>query len=243
MSALPVQNAPPAAAGATPGQWRPTDPSRPRTPKQRKRELRKDRHRRRRIMERAQCDPTLTHTAVRVLDVLMKHSDDTAARVWPKMITLAIPVGIALRSARRCVAELEAAGYVLRYMRPIAGSMNLSNMYYFREPAGPIAHHRANQRRRPRMRTSHRGTLETAGTPEGVKEPSTAGAAKPSPPPRKPAWRRDLPPSTTTPAQPPPFQAQPPQPPLNDTERQAAVAALRQARALLHALRAQQQRP
>lgn len=194
-------------------------------------------------MERAQCDPTLTHTAVRVLDVLMKHSDDTAARVWPKMITLATPVGIALRSARRCVAELETAGYVLRYMRPIDGSMNMSNMYYFREPAGPIPQHRPNQRRRPRMGTSHRGTLATAGTPEGVKEPSSAGAAKPSPPQRKPAWRRDLPPSTGTPAQPPAFDPPPDHSPPGDTERETVAAILREARSVLHALRPQPRRP
>lgn len=180
MSALPVEDAPRAPSGATPpGQWRPTDPSRPRTPKQRKRELRKDRHRR--IMERAQCDPTLTHTAVRVLDVLMKHSDDTAARVWPKMITLAIPIGIALHSARRSVAELEAAGYVLRYMRPIDGSMNLSNMYYFREPAGSILQHRPNQRRRPRMRSSHRGTLRPPEPPRGLENPLQRGPRSPAP--------------------------------------------------------------
>ncbi len=224
-----------------PGQWRPTDSHRQRTTKQHKRDLRKDRSRRRRIRERAACDPTLTHTAVRVLEVLMTHSDDSAKPVTPKMITIAIEMQIAKRSARRCVAELETAGYLLRYMRPIAAAMNDSNQYYFRQPAGPIVESRPNQRRKLRIRSPHWGTPKTAGTPKGLTPPSPAGEAKPDHPPRRPAWRRDLPPSATAPAQPKPFPPAPlhTPPPITPTN----AAGLREARAALDALKPNTERP
>lgn len=229
-----------ALLGPVSGQWRPADPNRRRTSKQRKRELRKDRSRRRRILERAQCDPTLTHLAVRVLDVLLKHSDDTGARVWPKMITLALSADVAVRSARRCVAELETAGYVMRFMRPVKGRRNLSNLYYFPEPPrGAVACSRPNQRRKPRLRRSDRGTVEAAGTTPVVIEPSPAGAAKPAPPPRKPGWRRDMPPSPRSAAVPKPFApAEPRVNPPDEAERSAARASIAEIRALLEQQRA-----
>jgi hypothetical protein len=184
---------------AVAGQWRPVDPHRARTPKQEKRALRKDHRRRRRILERAQADPTLTANAVRVLGLLLEASDDTAKPVWPKMATLAAGADIALRSARRCVAELETAGYVMRFMRPLVGQRrNLSNIYYFRLLPRPIPRHRPDQRRRPRRRPqkprSHRRTLETGGTDRFIEPPGQAGAAKAGPPPRHPGQRRNLPP-------------------------------------------------
>jgi hypothetical protein len=48
---------------------------RSRTPRQHKRALRNDHRRRRRILERAQADPTLTANAVRVLGLLLEASD------------------------------------------------------------------------------------------------------------------------------------------------------------------------
>ena len=56
--------------------------------------------------------------------------------------TIAPNADIAVRSARRCVAELETAGYVLRFMRPVESRRNLSNLYDFCVPQGPIAAHR-----------------------------------------------------------------------------------------------------
>ncbi|HSH59238.1 MAG TPA: hypothetical protein VK988_06265 [Acidimicrobiales bacterium] len=201
MSAQMADESPPQVLRSSPGQWRPVRPQAPHTPKQRKRELRKDRQRRRRIAERAEHDPTLTDFEVRVLKGYLCHSDDSGARVWPKVGTVAGQVHGTVRSVRRCVAQLEAAGYIKRFMRPVSHQRNQSNMYYFCEPAGPIVDHRPNQRRRPRKRRSHRGTPETAGTPYGVREPSHAGAAKPTPPPHMPKSRRDLPPHPTVAAE------------------------------------------
>ncbi len=67
--------------------------------------------------------------------------------------------------------------------------------------AGPIVDHRLTQGRRPGKRRSYRRTLETAGTPYGVREPSGAGAPKPASPPHMPKSRRDLPPHPTMPTQ------------------------------------------
>jgi hypothetical protein len=231
------------ALAPAPGEWRPARPHSPRTPKQRKRELRKDRHRRRRISERARHDPTLTDFEVRVLDGYLWHSDDSAAPVFPGVATVAAAVHGHPRSIRRCVAQLEVAGYMERFMRPVDQARNRSNMYYFREPAGPIVDHRPNQRRRSRKRRSDTRTGETAGTPSGVNEPPAAGAAKPAPPPRKPGWRRDLPPSRTLPAQPKPFPSLPPAPPPDESSRTASITALQDARAVLDALKAQHRRP
>lgn len=184
------------------------------------------------------------HTSVRVLDVLMGYSDNTGRRVFPRMGVVAGHMGIAKRSARRCVAELEQAGYVHRYMRPVDKAMNQSNMYYFREPPGPVVEHRPGQRRKLRMRSSDRGgTLETAGTPEGVKEPSPAGAAEPAPPQRQPGYRRDLPPSTSAPAQPRPYTPITASAPVDDSQRQATAHYLAQSRALLTAKNPKPRRP
>ena len=218
------------------GQWRPIDPHRRRTSKERKRAIRKDRRRRRRILERAQCDPTLTHASVRVLGVLLQHSDDTGKRVWPKMATIALNADIAVRSARRCVAELEVAGYVLRFMRPVDSRRNLSNLYYFRVPQGPIPQHRPGQRRRPRRARSPRRTLETGGTSKVLEPSYRAGAAKPAPPQRKPGWRRDMPSNPTPTAQLSPIsslalRAQPPEDPT------VVQTSIREARAKLQRLR------
>jgi hypothetical protein len=221
---------------AVAGQWHPVDPHRPRTPKQHKRALRKDRRRRRRILERAQADPTLTANAVRVLGLLLEPSDDSAKPVWPKMATLAVGADMAVRSTRRCVAELETAGYVMRFMRPVERRRNLSNQYYFRLPAGPIPRHRPEQRRRPRRRPqkprSHRRTLETGGTARFIEPPGQAGAAKPGPPPRHPGQRRNPP----APAQRPPLRPiqQPANPP--PAEPTAVRSAIEAARAKLRTL-------
>jgi hypothetical protein len=118
------------------------DPHRSPTPRQHKRALRKGHRRRRLILERAQVDPTLTANAVRILGLLLEASDDTAKPVWPKVATLAAGADIAVRSARRCVAEFETAGYVMRFMRTVGQRRNLSNMYYFRLLPRPIPRHR-----------------------------------------------------------------------------------------------------
>lgn len=243
MSAQPNDAAELPHPALSPGQWRPARPHAARTPKQRKRELRKDRHRRRRISERARHDPTLTDFEVRVLEGFLWHSDDSGKPVYPSVGTVAASVHGHPRSVRRCVAQLEVAGYIERFMRPVDRARNRSNLYYFREPAGPLVDHRPNQRRRSRKRSSNTRTGETAGTPLGVKEPSTAGAAKPPPPPRKPAWRRDLPPSRTLAAQPPAF---PPSKPTREPDPPASTAsftALQEARAKLAALKQQHGRP
>jgi hypothetical protein len=226
-----------------PGAWQPARPHAARTPKQRKRELRKDRHRRRRISERAHRDPTLTDFEVRTLDGYLWHSDDSGKPVYPCVGTVAANVHGHPRSVRRCVAQLEVAGYMERFMRPVEGQRNRSNLYYFREPAGPLVDHRPNQRRRSRKRSSDTRTRETGGTPQGVKEPSPGGAAQPAPPPRKPGWRRDLPPSRQTAAQPRPFPPAPPPSPPDPAQQTAHVIALREARAALDALKANHRRP
>ncbi len=243
MSAQGVQDAPAAAVGPSPGQWRPARPNAPRTPKQRKRELRKDRHRRRRIAERAEHDPTLTDFEVRVLKGYLCHSNDTGARVWPKVGTVASEVHGTVRSVRRCVAQLEVAGYMKRFMRPISHDRNQSNMYYFCEPPGPVVDHRPNQRRRPRKRRSHRGTRETAGTPYGVREPSDAGATQPTPPPHKPKSRQHLSPNSTISAHLkaiPPVQ---PREPPDNPQPEAVADAIAEARAVLAALKTNNRRP
>jgi DNA-binding MarR family transcriptional regulator len=226
---------------AVAGQWRPVDPHRPRTPKQLKRALRKDRRRRRCIAERAQVDPTLTAGAVRVLGVLLQFSDDSAKPVWPMMGTVAGGVDMAVRSTRRSVAELETAGYLERFMRPAEHRRNLSNQYYFRLPPGPPPRWRPDHRRRPRRRPqkprSHRGTLGTSGTDRFIEPPGQAGAAKPGPPPRNPGQRRNPP----APAQRPPLRPiqQPANPP--PAEPTAVRSAIDAARAKLRTL--DQERP
>ena len=243
MTAQALQDAPAAAVAPAQGQWRPVRPNAPRTPKQRKRELRKDRHRRRRIAERAEHDPTLTDFEVRVLKGYLCHSDDSGARVWPKVGTVASEVHGTVRSVRRCVAQLEVAGYMKRFMRPLSQHRNQSNMYYFCEPAGPVVDHRPNQRRRPRKRRSHRGTRQTAGTPYGVREPSRAGAIQLTPPPHTPKSRRDLPPSPPTPSRRraiTPIRV--PEPPHNP-QPQAVAGAIAEARAVLAALKPKHRRP
>jgi DNA-binding MarR family transcriptional regulator len=225
---------------AVAGQWRPVDPHRPRTPKQLKRALRKDRRRRRCIAERAQVDPTLTAGAVRVLGVLLQFSDDSAKPVWPMMATVAGGVDMAVRSTRRSVAELERAGYVERFMRPAGHRRNLSNQYYFRLPSGPIPRYRPEQRRRPRRRPqkprSHRRTLESAGTDRFIEPPAEAGAAKPGPPPRHPGQQRNpRPPDQRPPL--PPIQSPKNSPPASPTAVRSAIAA---GRAKLRALDQQQ---
>lgn len=242
MTALGVQDAPGASLAAVTGQWQPSQPHAPRTPKQRKRELRKDRHRRRRIAERAEHDPTLTDFEVRVLKGYLCHSDDTGARVWPTVATVATKVHGTVRSVRRCVAQLEVAGYMKRFMRPLPGQRNQSNMYYFCEPTGPIADHRSNQRRRPRKRCSHRGTPETAGTPYGVGEPSRAGATKPTPPPRKPGYRRDLSPNSAPQRLTPILPIESP-PPTTHASSTAVTNAIAAARAILSATKTNYRRP
>ncbi len=234
----PLQVVPPAV-----GQWRPVRPSGSRTPKQRKRELRKDRQRRRRIAERAEHDPTLTDFEVRVLKGYLCHSDDSGARVWPKVGTVAGQVHGTVRSVRRCVAQLEAAGYMKRFMRPVSRQRNQSNMYYFCEPPGPIVDHRSNQRRRPRKRRSHRRTREAAGTPYRVEEPPSAGAAKLSPPPRKPTWRQDLPPNSPGPSETTPLPTHSPPDPPASTPPDSVTDAIADARAVLAALKTKNRRP
>lgn len=221
------------AQPADAGQWRPAEPSAPRTPKQRKRELRKDRSRRRRIAERAHHDPTLTDFEVRVLDGFLWHSDETAKYAWPTVPTVAAKVHGEPRSVRRCVAQLEVAGYLERFMRPVPGQRNKSNLYYFREPPGPVPNHRPDQRRRPRKRRSDSRTPETAGTPEGLENPGQRGPQSPAPPLRKPGHRRDLPTARSVAAQPPAFvPAAAPDPPST-----ATPPGLEEARAKLQALR------
>lgn len=205
MSAQPNEGGELRPPPAPPGQWQPKRPGEARTPNQRKRELRKDRHRRRRIQERAEHDPTLTDFEVRVLKGYLWHSDDTAVAVYPAVATVAGKVHGHRRSVRRCVAQLEVAGYMKRFMRPLEGARNRSNLYYFCEPAGPIVEERPNQRRRSRKRSPDRGTAGTGGTPKGLEEPTPAGAAKPAPLPRQPGYRRDLPPPRQVAAQPPRF--------------------------------------
>ncbi|HSH61432.1 MAG TPA: hypothetical protein VK988_17675 [Acidimicrobiales bacterium] len=243
MSAQTTHEGPPQVVLPAVGQWRPVRPNAPRTPKQRKRELRKDRQRRRRIAERAEHDPTLTDFEVRVLKGYLCHSDDSGTRVWPKVGTVAGQVHGTVRSVRRCVAQLEAAGYMKRFMRPVSHQRNQSNMYYFCEPPGPIVDHRSNQRRRPRKRRSHRGTREAAGTPYRVEEPPSAGAPKPSPPPRKPAWRQDLPPSPPGLPEITPLPThRRPQPPTSAPPHNVAHA-IADARAVLAAVKSKNKRP
>ncbi len=243
MSARTADDSPPHALDAPPGQWRPVRPNAPRTPKQRKRDLRKDRHRRRRIAERAEHDPTLTDFEVRVLKGYLWHSNDTGARVWPKVATVAGDVHGEVRSVRRCVAQLEVAGYMKRFMRPVSHQRNQSNMYYFCEPAGPILDHRPNQRRRSRKRRSHRRTLETAGTPYGVREPSHAGAAKPTPPPHTPKSNPDLPPHPTVPTEPNDIPPRAPAGPPEATQPESVTHAIAEARAVLAVLKTKRGRP
>jgi hypothetical protein len=215
---------------AVAGQWRPVDPHRPRTPKQLKRALRKDRRRRRCIAERAQVDPTLTAGAVRVLGVLLQFSDDSAKPVWPMMATVAGGVDMAVRSTRRSVAELETAGYLERFMRPAEHRRNLSNQYYFRLPPGPPPPWRPDQRRRPRRRPQkprpHRGTLGTGGTDRFTEPPGQAGATKSGPSPRHPGQRRNLrPPARRAPLA--PIQSPNTAPPAEEAAVRSAIAAAR----------------
>jgi len=236
-------SAPPANAPGHPvGQWRPVRPHGGRTPKQAKRELRKDRQRRRRIAERAQHDPTLTDFEVRTLQGYLAHSDDTGAPVWPAVATVADKVHGHPRSIRRCVAQLEVAGYIQRFMRPVPGARNRSNMYYFCEPAGPVPAHRPEQRRRPRNRRSDTRTARPGGTPKGVEEPSQAGAETLAPPPTtsKNATGRS---NIAVAAQPGPFPAPhtPPVPP--NPHRHPASDLLRDARAKLARIPRQPRRP
>ncbi|HSH61258.1 MAG TPA: hypothetical protein VK988_16775 [Acidimicrobiales bacterium] len=243
MSAQTTHESPAQVVLPAVGQWRPVRPNGSRTPKQRKRELRKDRQRRRRIAERAEHDPTLTDFEVRVLKGYLCHSDDSGARVWPKVGTVAGQVHGTVRSVRRCVAQLEAAGYMKRFMRPVSHQRNQSNMYYFCEPPGPIVDHRSNQRRRPRKRRSHRRTRETAGTPYRVEEPPTAGAAKPSPPPHKPRSRPDLLPSPTISHRTIPLPTHSLPKPPTPTPPDSVTHAIADARAVLAALKSKNKRP
>ena len=234
----------PAPALAPPaGQWRPVRPAGPRTPKQAKRELRKDLKRRRRILERARHDPTLTDFEVRVLGGLLFHSDSSARHVYPKVPTVAAGVHGHPRSVRRCVAQLEVAGYVKRFMRPVPGHKNLSNLYYFCEPPGPIPRHRPDQRRRPRTRRPDRGTAQTAGTPEGLIEPSPAGAVQPGPPPLSPSCGRQPLPKRLGPPQPAPWRPVEGPPAIDEDQRDAAIRFLAESRATLRALNPKPKRP
>jgi len=242
MSAQPNDDGLPAGAVPPSGQWWPARPGGARTPKQRKRELRKDLKRRRRILERARHDPTLTDFEVRVLSGLLFYSDDSAKHVYPKVPTVAGDVHGHPRSVRRCVKQLEVAGYVKRFMRPVPGHKNLSNLYYFCEPPGAVVQHRSDQRRRPRNRRPDRGTAGATGTPQGLKEPSDAGAAQPAPPPRDPA-NRDRLPTRRSSAQPKPFHPTETTPPVDPSQRQTAARNLEEARASLRALNPQHRRP
>ncbi len=234
---------PPPAPAPPAGQWRPVRPGGPRTPKQAKRELRKDLKRRRRILERARHDPTLTDFEVRVLGGLLFHSDSSAKHVYPKVPTVASNVHGHPRSVRRCVAQLEVAGYVKRFMRPVPGHKNLSNLYYFCEPAGPIPRHRPDQRRRPRTRRPDRGTAQTTGTPQGLKEPFSAGAVQPGPPPLSPSCARQPLPKPPGPPPPAPWIPVEAVPEAGDTRHQAATRSLAEARAALRALNPKNRRP
>lgn len=135
-------------------------------------EWRRDRARRRRIRERADADGTLTDLEQRVLGVLMDMSDDSAKPVFPSMLLVGIPAHCDRRSARRCIAQLEAAGYLKRWLRPQGRRRNATNLYYFCELSGAPPEHREGQRRRPRKRCSHRGTRESQET--GAFDRSTA---------------------------------------------------------------------
>ncbi len=241
MSTQTAPTGPPGSPAA--GQWRPTDPHRRRTPKQAKRELRKDLKRRRRILERARHDPTLTDFEVRVLAGLLFHSDGSAGRVWPKVPTVAGEVHGHPRSVRRCVAQLEVGGYVKRIMRPVPGHKNLSNLYYFCEPTGPVPAQRVDQRRRPRHRRPDRGTAGTAGTPKGLNQPSQPAAPTPVTPPHRPEWPRDPLPQRQIPNHPPLRVPTPTPPPPTNTEKQAAAHALDHARAILRATNPKPGRP
>ncbi|HSH59964.1 MAG TPA: hypothetical protein VK988_10050 [Acidimicrobiales bacterium] len=143
---------------------------------------------------------------MRVLKGYLCHSDDSGARVWPKVGTVAGQVHGTVRSVRRCVAQLEAAGYMKRFMRPVSHQRNQSNMYYFCESPGPIVDHRSNQRRRPRKRRSHRGARATAGTPYRVKEPPVRG-------------QQSRPPHRTRPNPAATYRPTPPRPPNATTSR------------------------
>jgi transposase len=82
-----------------------------------------------------------------VLKGYLCHSDDSGARVWPKVGHRG-QRGAWHRALRTALRRPARGCRLQRFMRPISHDRN----------------HRPNQRRRPRKRRSSRGTRETGGT-------------------------------------------------------------------------------
>jgi len=212
-----------------------------RTPKQRKRDFRKDRRRRRRITERIAADPTLTDCTKTVALAALRYSDDTAKPAFPSMAAIAEAASCQRRSARRCIVDLVEAGYIKRIERPIAARRNATNLYYFREPPGQAPVHREGQRRRPRRRlgrepqncSSDRRTRETSEPAEQLPNHSTTGPGCPQPPAPR-SKTRSKPTTRPGPAVPAVFQ---PLEPTPEADPEVVQANLRAAREQLRALR------
>lgn len=146
------------------------------TAAQRRRALRKDRTRRRRLRDRIACDPTVTATARSVYGHLLRYSDDSAKEVYVRNVVVAAALAICERTVQRCTAELEALGYLKKILRPVSAQRNASNLYYFSEPSGPVPQHHPLQRRRYRIRRLHRATPASGGTFSSLNQPAPSGA-------------------------------------------------------------------
>lgn len=212
-----------------------------RTPKQRRRDFRRDVRRRRRITERIAADPTLTDCTKTVALAALRYSDDTAKPAFPSMGAIAEAASCQRRSARRCIVDLIEAGYIKRIERPMAARRNATNLYYFREPPGQPPAHREGQRRRPRRRlgrdpqncSSDRRTRETSEPAEQLPNRLTPGPGYPQPPAHRSKTRA----KTTVrpgPAVPAVFL---PVEPIPEADPELVQASLRAARERLHALK------
>lgn len=146
------------------------------TAAQRRRALRKDRTRRRRLRDRIASDPTVTATARSVYGHLLCYSDDSAKEVYVRNVVVAEALAICERTVQRCTAELEALGYLKKILRPISAQRNASNLYYFSQPSGPVPQHHPLQRRRYRIRRLHRATPASGGTFSPLNQPAPSGA-------------------------------------------------------------------
>ncbi len=76
-----------------------------------------DRNERARIGVQIRKDARLTHTAKHVGQTLLFFFMGALGRAWPKYETLAEQAGVSVRSAKRAIPQLIAAGYLTRTRR------------------------------------------------------------------------------------------------------------------------------